>query len=59
MAQDTPPHFRLGEAIPLEETRSVEFKEVKGGNPVAAIIGESSDDPLGIGFYSFRNSGLL
>ncbi|MGA2018559.1 MAG: JAB domain-containing protein [Opitutaceae bacterium] len=23
------------------------------------IIGESSDDPLGIGFYSFRNSGLL
>jgi len=43
MAQDTPPHFRLGEAIPLEETRSVEFKEVKGGNPVAAIINAADE----------------
>ena len=43
MPSNNSPSFRHGDVFAAEETRSVEFKEIKGGNPIGAITNAADE----------------
>jgi len=56
VAADTPV-FSIGAVLPIEETRSYEFKEVKGQNPVGSI--KSTADQYAVAFLNSEGGRIF
>jgi len=50
-------NYEFGKTLPLEESRGVEFKEVRGSNPVSAIV--NAADEYAVAFLNAEGGRIL